>query len=540
MYPLKQDRSLLLLLLGWAALAVAALFLRPLWPLDETRYVAVAWDMWQRGDFLVPYLNGAPYSQKPPLLFWLMQAGWALFGVNEWWPRLIAPVLGLLSIPLMTQLARRLQPDSTDLAIQAVWIYCGALLFGALFTLLGFDGLLVCSTLIGMLGIVRAAQGELRRGMIWLGVAIGLGVLSKGPVILLHLLPAAVFAPWWSPEVRRDKGRWYWGVLGAVGLGAVIALLWAVPAAYFGGAAYRTAIFWGQTAGRMTSSFAHRAPLWWYLPLLPVLLFPWLLWPSLWRGLFALRKAESTSVRFLLAWIVPVFIGFSLVSGKQERYLLPLLPAFALLAAYALQRVQHERLRRFDLLMPSLGFALLASGWVYAFMHPQRLGAALSGAPLPIWPAVVFAAIALALLFASGLKLALRLRLLASAVWMVILVSYFSVVPLIAPYSDPHPVAQYLAGLQQRGNALAYWGKYHAQFDFTGRLKPVTEITSLESLHAWLLQNPQGRIMLFEDQASTSASPPEFERFFRGGYLQVWSASTFYAARAPGATSPAP
>lgn len=535
----KQDRLLILLLLGWAVIAVAALFLRPLWPLDETRYVAVAWNMWQRGDFLVPYLNDVPYSQKPPLLFWLMQAGWALFGVNEWWPRLLAPLLGLLSIPLMMQLARRLQPGGGNLAENTVWIYCGALLFGALFTLVGFDGLLVLSTLIGMLGIVRAAQGELRRGMIWLGVGIGLGVLSKGPVILLHVLPAAVLAPWWSQEVRRIKGRWYLGVLGAFTLGAVIALLWAIPAAYYGGEAYRTAIFWGQTAGRMSKSFAHRAPVWWYLPLLPVLLFPWLLWPSLWRGLSALRKADGMiGVPFLLAWIVPVFIGFSLISGKQERYLLPLLPAFALLAAYALQRVQDTP-RRFDLVLPALGFALLAAGWNYALTHPQRLGVALSGAHLPLWPELVFAAIALVLLFASRAKLRLRLRLLAGALWLALLVGYVSVVPLVAPYSDPMPVAQYLSGVQQRGCALAHWGKYHAQFDFTGRLKPVTEIDSFESLHDWLQKNPQGRIMTFKDQASAGAVTPEFERFFRGGYLQVWNASAFYAARQQ-AAPPAP
>ncbi len=59
-------------------LAVAAPWLRPLWPVGETRYASVAWEMWQRGDFLVPHLNGELYSHKPPLLFWLMHAGWAV------------------------------------------------------------------------------------------------------------------------------------------------------------------------------------------------------------------------------------------------------------------------------------------------------------------------------------------------------------------------------------------------------------------------------------------------------------------------------
>ena len=44
---------------------------RPLMPVDETRYAAVAWEMWTRGDFIVPRLDGLPYDHKPPLLFWL-------------------------------------------------------------------------------------------------------------------------------------------------------------------------------------------------------------------------------------------------------------------------------------------------------------------------------------------------------------------------------------------------------------------------------------------------------------------------------------
>ncbi len=66
-----------------AVLTVAALASRTSLPVDETRYLAVAWEMWQRGDFLVPFRNGEAYSHKPPLLFWLIHAGWAIFGVND-------------------------------------------------------------------------------------------------------------------------------------------------------------------------------------------------------------------------------------------------------------------------------------------------------------------------------------------------------------------------------------------------------------------------------------------------------------------------
>lgn len=80
-----------------AALWAASTFVRPILPVDETRYLTVAWEMWRTGDWRVPHLNGVPYDHKPPLLFWLIQAGWWMGGVSEAWPRLIGPLCGLVS-----------------------------------------------------------------------------------------------------------------------------------------------------------------------------------------------------------------------------------------------------------------------------------------------------------------------------------------------------------------------------------------------------------------------------------------------------------
>ena len=348
-----SGRNLLLLsLLFLAGLAAIALWTRPLIPIDETRYVSAAWEMWLRGDFLVPYKNGVPYSHKPPFMFWMFHAGWALFGVNDWWPRVVLPLYSAGAMVLTYLLARRLWPQRADLGGHAALVLASALLWIVFSTSIMFDVLLAFWVLVGMHGVLAAAEGK-RRGFVMLGIAIGMGVLTKGPVILLNLLPITVLAPWWNPGLshkgtptfyglkpvkdRMNWGRWFGGVGLAVLLGAVIALVWALPAGMAGGEAYRNAIFWGQTADRMVDSFAHRRPVWWYLPLLPVMLFPWFVWPGLWQALARhLREGLDRGTRFCLAWMVPIFVAFSFISGKQPHYLVPMFPAFALLTARVL------------------------------------------------------------------------------------------------------------------------------------------------------------------------------------------------------------
>src|SRR5512143_1018123 len=149
-----RDKALAALLGGWMLLAVASIWLRPLWPVDETRYASVAWEMWLRGDFLVPHINGEPYSHKPPLLFWLIQLGWGLFGVNDWWPRLVAPLAALAAIPLLLKLEKLLWNEKQEQNSYSVWVLFGTLLFAAFVTLTMMDLLLMDCALAGMIGIL--------------------------------------------------------------------------------------------------------------------------------------------------------------------------------------------------------------------------------------------------------------------------------------------------------------------------------------------------------------------------------------------------
>ena len=518
--PDSTGRSLLLLsLLLLAALTAVALLARPLTPIDETRYVSAAWEMWLRGDFLVPFKNGEPYSHKPPFMFWMFHAGWAIFGVNDWWPRLVLPLFSAGALILTFLLARRLWPQHAGLGGQAALVLVSALLWIVFSTTVMFDVMLAFWVLFGMHGVLVASEGK-RRGFVMLGVAIGLGVLTKGPVILLNLLPVTVLALWWNPGLRW--GRWFGGVGLAVLLGAAIALMWAIPAGIAGGEAYRNAIFWGQTANRMVESFAHRRPFWWYLPLLPLLLFPWFVWPGFWKALAHHRKLGlDRGTRFCLAWMLPVFVAFSFISGKQPHYLVPLFPAFALLTARVLVGRSVSGVGLPALLAAVLGVALMMAGsGRIAALNDQ-----VAELP-PLWTGAGLVLLALVVWGASRRRVSPVVNLSLLGALTMVLVQMMAMQSL-KPLYDVKPMAQAIRQVQDAGLPVANAATYHAQYQFVGRLEtPLVELRDAE-LPRWLAAHPEGYVVVYlKDSQNLDAISARHKQAYRGGAAVLVDAPT--------------
>jgi len=500
-----------------ALLLLPVVFVLAPLPVDETRYLAVAWEMRQSGEFLVPHLNGALYSQKPPLLFWLINAGWLLTGVEGWTGRLLALGYSLASLWLVRRIVLRLG-ESEAAARAAVWVMAGIAWFAVFATAIMFDVLLATCVLVALLGVLDLAEGRSGRGILVTGLGIGIGVLAKGPVVLLDIAFAGLTAPWWSDAARRRPGPYFAGLGAAVLLGAAIGLAWALPAALRGGDAYAHAIFFKQTLGRVSESFAHRRPWWWYALILPPLLLPW---PLVLRGRIAgLRAALARpAVRLGLLWTVPTVVAFSFVSGKQGHYLLPVLPGIAIALGVAIAR-GHLRIR-----VGLLAVAVVAAGLLFAllpWLAPSRAHLVWLGSVWPLWGI-------LAVVLGGALWWA-RSRLeqpMTPAVVMLglVLLLKLAIVQGTGSHYDPRAIASQIRAIQDSGRPLMHIGWHHGVYGFAGRLAaPVPFVLQADQLRAWAAAHPDGLVVGLEQRFRVGA-PPVYRIPFRGGHAAIWNAS---------------
>lgn len=459
----------------WVLVVAVPLSVRGPLPPDELRYLSVAWEMWSRGDFVLPLLDGAPYADKPPLLFWLMHAGWVVFGVNAWWPRLLPGLFALTAILLARGLCRALWPDDKA-AISAVpWLLLGTLAWALYAQALLFDLLLVNWTLLGLHGYVRAERGD-ARAWATVAAAIGLGLLTKGPATLLHLAGPGILVPLWARREQLERGHWY-GRLGlAVLVACVAALGWVTLAAFRGGNAYAEELLFGQTAGRLAASFAHARPVWFYLWIVPLLLLPWSLWVPAWR---AVKKVLPSGLRdrrwkFLLTAIVPTFAAFSAISGKQPHYVLPLVPLLVILIAVSLSRGAQ--------------------------------GASIARAQ--------------------------RLAVVAPAIVVTFTAVFFHET---APAYDLAAAASQVRDLERAQCSIAYVGAYSGELHFLGRLEARFDIVAPEVAADWAAHHPDGYLVGSAERAPPSAL---YAQRWRGKWFAIRSASQVVRVTAATGTRP--
>lgn len=517
----------------WLLLVLAGLFARSPWPMDETRTLAVAWEMWIHGGGLVPSLNGALYTQQPPLLFWLIDLGWSVLGVNEWWPRVLPALFGLASVYLTGRLATSLWPEEVNVGRYAPVLLMGMVFWAFYLTLSMADMLLVFFTLLGAVAIVAMWRDRGRYAWLLFGASLGLGVLSSGFGALIYLGPVALLLPFWaSADDRPRAGRWYTDTLKAVFLALLIAGAGLFAVASQAGTAYIDRLFSNPLPAVPIDLFASTRPWWWYVAALVVVTLPWSIFPLVWMRLGHIsRQKTNPGIAFCLFWAWPTILVLSLFSLKQPQFLLPLLPAFALGMSYLLLADDLKYVGG-DSVFASMGFPIVVLGGILAAVPGLPRVEAL---PDMLWEQrSVFIGIAIA---GVGMLLAwlpvpgMRQRIMniAGGVVAILVLALLAIGSQFDQLYGTNKVAKYLANAQRQERAVAHVGHYDGQFQFAGRLIAPLEIIDAADAPRWCGDHPDGLVVTYTEGWQPRAAAraiPVLEADFRDQRVRIWDAHT--------------
>lgn len=338
--PLSKSACAILLAL-LALVWFSALDYRKLVKPDEGRYAEIAREMAQSGDWVTPRLNGIKYFEKPPLQYWMTAAAFRAFGENEWTARLWTGITGFAGVLLAAFTASRLFGPTAGML--AATVLAGSLwwvLMGHINTLdMGFAFFLQAS-LAGFLIAQTAGKKSLRErnAMLFAWAAAALAVLSKGLAGLV--LPGMVLVAYCL--LQRE-----WRLLGRLHLVGGITLFLAVTVPWF--AAVQMAnpefarfFFIHEHFERfMSTGHGRTQAFWYYLPVLALATLPWT-GMALHACIRAWREHSGNDFnphRFLLLWVLLIFLFFSASGSKLPSYILPVLPAISILLGDWLARI---------------------------------------------------------------------------------------------------------------------------------------------------------------------------------------------------------
>ncbi|MEA2491949.1 MAG: hypothetical protein QOH21_3741 [Acidobacteriota bacterium] len=327
---------------------------RELYVGDETKYSQVVREM-RGGSIFLPTLEGSPFTHKPPLHFWIIDALTVPFGVYSIWPFVIPSLLAFGA--LVWLLYRMGGPFAAFVGGTSLMVW------GSAQTArmdVSFTALLVLAAWL----IERFLARDDFRALLWAAVAVGVAALVKGPMAPVIAICLLLFEG--LRRRRLPRGNYVLPVLAML----AVPLLWLVPAVIIGGENYWREIFFKQTVGRAVGAWVHKSPPWFYLAHAPADLVPWFL--LLVVALVAAYKRNDERAKFFISWLLAVLVPYSLISSKLDIYMMAMIPPAALLIGRLLEIEDRWWTwgRRANLVMLALFAVIGAAG---LFLQPHHI-----------------------------------------------------------------------------------------------------------------------------------------------------------------------
>lgn len=378
--PVFRQRYFLFAILGiWLLLyASFALFTPPLLDDADSVHAEAAREMLVTGDWVTLHANGIRYLEKAPLMYWAMAGCFRLFGVGAAQARLPL-TLSTLALFLATFfLGKQLYGSAQTGFLAALALETSIGIF--LFTRILIPDTMLCLWLVlAMLFFVNSLDQPTRKNAIGFAASCALGLLTKGLIGVVFPLAIVVLFLWTTHNLAHLR-RWF--PFRGLAVLLLIAAPWHIAAALANPSEGHPALiptqgnvhgflwfyFFNEHVLRYLDKRVPRdydtVPLALFWALLFLWMMPWCLWALRaiarlpWTNL--LRRdtlSQKAQKHFLLTlWAVIVVLFFSF-STRQEYYVLPALPALALLAGGTLTKIHREKF---------LSRTLLIGGWLAA------------------------------------------------------------------------------------------------------------------------------------------------------------------------------
>ncbi|MGP8307732.1 ArnT family glycosyltransferase [Vibrio sp. YIC-376] len=332
-------QTLYFLLILATIIIFSGIGLRDPWPADEPRFVEVAREMVQSGNWFFPTRGGELYPDKPPVFMWSMAVFYWLTGSIKATFMLPNAIVSLIALVCCYDISAKLWNVKTARNVGFLLLLAPQFIIQS--KAAQIDAMVAAWITISMYGLLR--HFFIKASWAWYCLAwvfMGLGIITKGVgfLPLLFLLP--ILALHFTGKHRFNDSVTWKLLLGPVFMLATIAC-WFIPMMSLvetsnnpDFVAYKNNILFKQTGERYANSWGHIQP-WHYfvVSVIPVMWFP--LYFAFFNKNFWKQLRLSPVLISLLSWIVLVVIFFSISPGKRGVYILPALPMMAILAGYA-------------------------------------------------------------------------------------------------------------------------------------------------------------------------------------------------------------